>query len=281
MTTESKPREWDLDLQAPEILAILAGRQTQLRIPMQIQPNGHPTFEFRDDPEWGRVAYWPGESEFDPFDCHCPAGNVGDRVWIKEDFCAKHDTDVGDYGVIAYNAPALDLGREFHPGWQYCATPEVADRPKCEHKQSIEPPEDDAVPGDWWLAPPEGWDGESDYTEVGRWMVLPWEKEFYTRHPACDMPQWMSRIEIEIRRVAIEKLRDISLHEIGRQGIDDSKYRTPLSPTDGATYRYDFADHWNGLNPHDTWSANPHVWVVTFEKIKTTRYRRRPDASTR
>lgn len=56
--------------------AALDGRKTHTRRPFDIQPTCTPTFH--EDPEYGIVATWPGESEFDTYECHCRHGKPGD-----------------------------------------------------------------------------------------------------------------------------------------------------------------------------------------------------------
>lgn len=242
MTTESKPREWELVLQAPEILAILAGRQTQIRIPMQIQPNGHPTFEFKDDPEWGRVAYWPGESEFDPFDCHCPAGNVGDRIWILEDHWRGTGPGFGDHCLI--------YAADNKPFWMPHSLDHFAFN------------DDGTV-----------------------------REDQFARRPAVELNRINVRIELEVAAVRIEQLQAMSNSEIIAQGVTEELVHPPSgydpdnfhppgvvgyvsglqsfpSGTIYPMHREAMTELWDHLHPAETWSTNPYVWAVTFERTK-------------
>lgn len=64
------------------VRAILDGTKSQTRRVMKIQPSIKPqTFI---DIKGRFIAGWPGESEFDYFDCHCPYGKPGDRLWVRE-----------------------------------------------------------------------------------------------------------------------------------------------------------------------------------------------------
>lgn len=65
------------------ILALLAGRKSQTRRVMKIQPYERPDL---DGPRYNGcvVARWPGESEFDGFECHCIYGSPGDRLRVRE-----------------------------------------------------------------------------------------------------------------------------------------------------------------------------------------------------
>lgn len=76
-------KEHPILFSAPMVLAILEGRKTQTRRAMRLQPSTS-SFTVRLDKKWGTVAEWPGESEFDYYDCHCPFGTTGDRLWVRE-----------------------------------------------------------------------------------------------------------------------------------------------------------------------------------------------------
>lgn len=65
------------------VKAILAGRKTQTRRVMQLQPSSSAA-PMLVRTKRGLVAAWSGESEFDGFDCHCPYGKKGDRLWVRE-----------------------------------------------------------------------------------------------------------------------------------------------------------------------------------------------------
>jgi hypothetical protein len=61
---------------------------------MKLQPSTQPSVYFGEDAKLragdsfngGTLATWPGESEFDYCDCHCPHGGPGDQLWVKETF---------------------------------------------------------------------------------------------------------------------------------------------------------------------------------------------------
>ena len=67
------------------VRAILAGRKTQTRRVMRIQPVMGDMPELSSERYRGCVvAVWVGESEFDGYECHCPQGAPGDQLWVKE-----------------------------------------------------------------------------------------------------------------------------------------------------------------------------------------------------
>lgn len=82
-------KEHPILFSGPMVRAIREGRKTQTRRVMKLQPTIEPTLHEPGsvaDEKYGIVATWPGESEFYGFDCHCPYGKPGDRLWVRETF---------------------------------------------------------------------------------------------------------------------------------------------------------------------------------------------------
>jgi hypothetical protein len=95
--------------------------------------------------------------------------------------------------------------------------------------------------------------------------------------PAIHMFRWASRITLEVTDVRIERLQDISEADVLAEGIQ----RWPLGfrvDVSGApvhecrtfavaqdAYRW----LWEEINGPGSWDANPWVWVVEFEQVKT------------
>ena len=70
------------------------------------------------------------------------------------------------------------------------------------------------------------------------------------------MPRWASRITLEIINLRVERLRDMTLEDIPKEGFEDW---------------YDvFRIYWDKLyqkKPKYQWYTNPFVWVIEFKKI--------------
>lgn len=206
----------------------------------------------------------------------CPYGAPGDRLWVREAFWGKHDTEFGDYGTVLYNSTALSLGEEFHPGIEHVASPECLNPPIVEGEQTVFPYDGEIVPGDWWLAPPSEWNGTDDYKNRGRWEFLPWSPGFYSKHPSIHMPRWASRITLEITGVRVERLQDISEADAKAEDCraDEDPYWRPTysDPDSGGnpSARLSFEYLWSTIHAADGpngWAANPWVWVVEFKRI--------------
>jgi hypothetical protein len=193
-------------------------------------------------------------------------GVVGDRLWVRETFWAKHDID-GEDGQILNCGPCLDIGPDHHPGIQYCASPESQDPP-----DGVDPL-GEAAPGCWWEGPPDDWDGESDYKGKGLWVFLGWSEGFFSKLSPLSMPRWASRLTLEITSVGVERLQSISYADCVREGVppvpcyDDS----PEPETLIAATRDLFRERWDSINSQRTgctWADNTWVFVIGFKRIE-------------
>jgi hypothetical protein len=144
----------------------------------------------------------------------------------------------------------------------YVATPECLDPPTPKFSQTVEEWTGEVVPGEWWLAPPNDWDGESaeDLEQRGQWVFLPWSAK---KVPSIHMPRWASRITLEITGVRVERLQDIRPSDIPCEGVTFGGLSTPDSLTK------DFEILWDGINAERGfgWAANPWVWVIEFKRV--------------
>lgn len=126
----------------PMVRAILDGRKTQTRRVMKLQPtcfpnvyNGSIARRFAG-PSWQgqTLAVWPGETEFDYSDCHCPYGKPGDRLWVREThyvWCAGNKNGAGkriDYRATEPDSPCGGWTPSIYmPRWASRITLEVTD----------------------------------------------------------------------------------------------------------------------------------------------------------
>jgi hypothetical protein len=94
--------------------------------------------------------------------------------------------------------------------------------------------------------------------------------------PSIFMPRWASRINLEITKVRVEHLDDISESDAEAEGV-----RIPVTP-DGhwaqcisrkyvpktPTFREHFRMLWEEINGKTyPWGSNPWVWVIEFKRI--------------
>jgi hypothetical protein len=96
--------------------------------------------------------------------------------------------------------------------------------------------------------------------------------------PSIHMPAWASRLTLEIVRVDVQRLQDITEPEAKAEGVGRGWYlRDTLDgeETVPTTYRDGFRSQWNqiygkALNLKEThgWDANPWVWAVSFSVVQ-------------
>jgi len=80
--------------------------------------------------------------------------------------------------------------------------------------------------------------------------------------PSIHMPQWASRITLEITAVRVERLQDISRGDCMAEGCP---FPNIANETDPKKW---YADLWNTINGNGAWDKNPWVWVVEFKQVK-------------
>lgn len=94
--------------------------------------------------------------------------------------------------------------------------------------------------------------------------------------PSIHMPRWASRITLEVTRVRVERVGDITPADALAEGFADF----PREPPDedprevvyqqgvpGALARDRFADLWDSINGAGSWAASPWVWVYDFLRV--------------
>lgn len=89
------------------------------------------------------------------------------------------------------------------------------------------------------------------------------------------MPRWASRITLEITRVRVERLQDISEADAVAEGVPPAADLLPDHPGTFLTPKGDFASAavafqrlWESIYGNDSWQANPWVWVVEFKRVE-------------
>ena len=92
------------------------------------------------------------------------------------------------------------------------------------------------------------------------------EGERITWRPSIHMPRWASRITLEIVSVRVERLHEISEEDAKAEGVEHYKPEHTVGLPPCSAHRYAFEDLWRSINGHESWSANPWVWVVEFKR---------------
>jgi len=253
---------------APMVRAILDGRKTQTRRIMKPQPE---EFKFHDGTTQWRWRTRDGDliacASGDNPNFYSPYGMPGERLWVRETFWAKHDSEWDEMSgtTIDWGAKIGGDDENHNAGIDYCATPSCMNPPKCANEETVCPHTDTPVPGEWWLSPPNNWNGEDDYHGCGEWVFLPWDKP-WSKKASIYMPRWASRITLEITDVRVQRVQDISPADCIAEGISK---RPRSCPFPWHVYaKEDFQSLWRDIHGKDSWAANPWVWAIAFKRIE-------------
>lgn len=220
------------------VRAILDGRKTQTRRVVTPQPEvsdaGNLTGEWLSRPLGGLLL-----PKAQDIVIHCPYGQVGDRLSVRETFFA--------YGrwETRYSAKKgrdewhfVDMTAECDRAYQYAA--DDPDVPLASDRSGT-------LPG-WW------------------------------KRPAIFMPRGASRITLEVTGVRVERLQEISEADAIAEGVrlhDDRSGWVNECEIDGKRHFGAGAVElyrklWDSLNTIRgyNWDTNPFVWVVSFRRVR-------------
>lgn len=115
----------------------------------------------------------------------------------------------------------------------------------------------------------------------------PWEVEDYFLKPSIHMPRWASRLTLEITKIRVERLQEISEEDAKAEGVrftdfgDDYGYMKQQKPGFhvGEVSSYEechgtaktcFGGLWETIHAKDGmgWEKNPWVWVIQFRVVQ-------------
>ncbi len=88
--------------------------------------------------------------------------------------------------------------------------------------------------------------------------------------PSIHMPRWVSRINLEIVSVRVERLQDISAEDAIAEGLD---WEAPtygikgLANSWSADPQWSYRVLWESINGPGSWAENPWVFVLEFRRI--------------
>lgn len=94
--------------------------------------------------------------------------------------------------------------------------------------------------------------------------------------PSVHMPRWASRITLEVTRVRVERVGDITPADALAEGFADHAREPPdedprevgyQEHVPGAFARERFADLWDEINGAGSFAASPWVWVYDFRRV--------------
>ncbi len=238
---------------APMIRALLAGTKTQTRRVMKSQPysNGF-HFDGQDilchndylppsamlmDVRSGNNSYTDSDVESRGFVGHCPHGQPGDLLWVRETWAKEEteeeiiDADTGPSGCYHTTYRWIHYRATPHKGYRV-----LPDRVPVTHLHESQP---------------------DSASTIKRWK------------PAIHMPRYASRLTLRLTAVRVERLQEISADDAFAEGIDStlvtsSPWIGHCAPAEVHAY----AALWESINGAGSWAANPWVWCLSFNVIK-------------
>ncbi|HBT0501349.1 hypothetical protein [Klebsiella pneumoniae] len=219
---------------AEMVRAILAGRKTQTRRIMKVQPSEAFTpMNMALETDYKARWYTPGVVDKDGYlqpaskevfgvsneneGYSCPFGAVGDRIWVRETFTGHYldDDQIQDIKDGRDKASSL-----------------------CEYRADY----------------PDGYQAADGWT------------------PSIHMPRWASRILLEITDVRVERLNAISQEDAQAEGMELTGWRPTYSDPDSGgevmTPYDNFAELWSSIYGEGSWKANGWVWVISFKRVE-------------
>ncbi|HBW3280877.1 TPA: morphogenetic protein [Klebsiella pneumoniae] len=221
---------------AEMVRAILAGRKTQTRRIMKVQPESNQLglLLITDSTRHSDIGryHWAESNATGNYVRSklfaCPFGAVGDQIWVRETF----------QGPL-FNYEQMD---------EYL-----------EDSSKFEKPEFCQYAADGGHRP--------EYQDADDNLRHGWR-------PSIHMPRWASRILLEITDVRVERLNAISEEDARAEGIIDGgclNCGEPepcgcANPEPDATDAFVYL--WQSIYGQESWNANPWVWVIEFERVE-------------
>jgi hypothetical protein len=101
-------------------------------------------------------------------------------------------------------------------------------------------------------------DGESD--RIRQELGYKWK-------PSIFMPRWASRLTLELTDVRVQRVQEITANDAVEEGccyLGEDDVKRNRRSVDA------FRDLWDSINAKRgySWESNPHVWALTFRKVK-------------
>lgn len=246
---------------APMVRAILAGEKTQTRRVVKTPndgehatdvyyKNGHCCFDFVERDFNGDVI---GGGQIGAV--KCPYGQVGDILWVKE-----------THRIAAWEIESPRFA------FDYKASPEQIRSSWCTMPEGW----NDTTPEDWHIKIADELSAKGiEPNEDGDYE---WEKgdSPLSWRPSIFMPEWASRIKLQITNVRVERLQDITVKDVIAEGgppRHNSIDRISRSFGDLDWPRSWFAQLWDDINTSRNlgWATNPWVWVVEFKVLEVAK----------
>ncbi|WP_151721037.1 hypothetical protein [Acinetobacter ursingii] len=120
-------------------------------------------------------------------------------------------------------------------------------------------------PKDLYVDNYEGEDAYPIYKEMVESEKISSEDVCWT--PSIHMPRSASRILLEITKIRIERLNDISSDDAKAEGFDYSTHPSAIEIGYAIGAKTNFRFTWEQIYGQNAWNKNPWVWCITFKVI--------------
>lgn len=285
----SNVKERPILMSAPMVRAILAGQKTVTRRVVKnfpTSPNGRAVREVVPSLLAHRGDLFDVRFDLDnPRAIRCPYGAPGDRLYVRESLWVS---DCGKYlarDTLIPNKVFLDVAERATGKWWLASRYEPTGFEDTDRRFTH--PEFPAMvtswsnlgrrkrSGVWVTAFEQGFCDLDTSVRVrpygsdpdGKAVLARYTATFRKHLPAIHVPQWASRITLDVVDVRVERLHAIDDEDARREGVDAvSMADVPRRGT--LHYRDDFAQLWDKINGERApWASNPWVWRVEFERV--------------
>ena len=88
--------------------------------------------------------------------------------------------------------------------------------------------------------------------------------------PSIHMPRWASRLTLRVTDVRVERVQDITEADARAEGVTPVPF-CRAGRGDGLEHVESFEETWHEVYGIESWTANPWVWVVSFERVEVPR----------
>lgn len=264
-------KERPLILTAQEVNAVLAGNKTQHRVPFDFEfikdVNVPIVQKVADETDCTLSELVTGAYNDSVYDFVCPFGKVGDRLWVQE-----------EHRPIGWLLDDGEVMIEYRDGYStsynYLTEEELEINPNDDYPLTVI---------DELLARKIPINEATERFDFSNPDDLPhWR--------AADvMPQFASRLLLEVTDINIERVQDISeddalsigLSRLTKDGGRTHKYGLPdkdgLPGNDDygwhwsewhADHKVAFARYWDNIQGKGAWDRNDWVWVIEFKVVE-------------
>ena len=128
-------------------------------------------------------------------------------------------------------------------------------------------------------------DGRKSILHVAEPYWAEWDRLVYETDKGCNwrsplfMPKWVARTWLEVVSVRPERLQDISISEIRKEGVVDVR---DTQNTILKTYHECWIALWDSINAKRgySWESNPWIWRIEFKELKHLKQGRDEESKT-